>query len=73
MLFTDYLYESSKEIWDKYLEHPFLVELGEGTLDKEKFRKYLIQDYLYLIEYAKVYSMACVKSRNMRVLKKFNN
>ena len=38
MLFTDYLYESSKEIWDKYLEHPFLVELGEGTLDKEKFK-----------------------------------
>ena len=73
MLFTDYLYESSKEIWDKYLEHPFLVELGEGTLDKEKFRKYLIQDYLYLIEYAKVYAMACVKSRNMRELKKFHN
>ena len=71
MLFTDYLYESSKEIWDKYLEHPFLVELGEGTLDKEKFRKYLIQDYLYLIEYAKVYAMACVKSRNMKELKKF--
>ena len=35
-----YLLEMSKEIWDKYLEHPFLVELGEGTLDKEKFRKY---------------------------------
>lgn len=48
MLFTDYLYENSKEVWDKYLEHPFLIELGEGTLDKEKFRKYLIQDYLYL-------------------------
>ena len=35
MLFTDYLYENSKEVWDKYLEHPFLIELGEGTLDKE--------------------------------------
>lgn len=73
MLFTDYLYESSKEIWDKYLEHPFLKEIGEGTLDKEKFRKYLIQDYLYLIEYAKVYAMACVKSRNLKELKKFHD
>lgn len=72
MLFTDYLYENSKEIWDKYLEHPFLKEIGEGTLDKEKFRKYLIQDYLYLIEYAKVYAMACVKSRNLKELKMFN-
>lgn len=72
-MFTDYLYESSKKIWDKYLEHPFLKEIGEGSLDKDKFRKYLIQDYLYLIEYAKVYAMACVKSRNLKELKKFND
>lgn len=72
-MFTDYLYESSKKIWDKYLEHPFLKEIGEGSLNKDKFRKYLIQDYLYLIEYAKVYAMACVKSRNLKELKKFND
>ena len=71
MLFTDYLYENSKEIWDKYLKHPFLNEMGEGTLDKDKFKNYLIQDYLYLIEYAKSYAMACAKSRNLKEMKKF--
>ena len=54
MLLSDYLFNESKDIWQSYLKHPFLVEMGEGTLDKEKFRKYLIQDFLYLKEYAKV-------------------
>lgn len=73
MLFTDYLLEGSKDIWEKYLNHPFITEMGDGILDKEKFRKYLIQDYLYLIEYAKSYAMGCIKSRNLYEFKKFSN
>ena len=48
MKFTDYLFKETKEIFDEYLKHPFLKELGQGILDKEKFKDYLIQDYLYL-------------------------
>ncbi len=48
MKFTDYLFKEVKEIWDEYLTHPFVKEMGEGTLDKDKFKNYLIQDYLYL-------------------------
>ena len=65
MKFTDYLFEESKEIFDAYLEHPFLKELGEGTLDKNKFREYLIQDYLYLKDYAKVFCQGVIKSNSM--------
>ena len=53
MKFTDYLFKETKEIFDEYLKHPFLKELGQGILDKEKFKDYLIQDYLYLKQYAK--------------------
>ena len=35
--------------------HPFVQELGAGTLSKDKFKFYLLQDYLYLLEYAKVF------------------
>lgn len=71
MLFTERLFEGSKDIWESYLEHPFLKEIGEGTLDKEKFRKYLIQDYLYLKEYTKVYCMGVVKSNTIREMNMF--
>ena len=45
--------------------------MGENTLDKEKFRKYLIQDFLYLKEYAKVYAMGLIKSDKMENIKFF--
>lgn len=71
MLLTDYLFEEVKTIWDEYLNHPFITEMGEGTLDKEKFKKYLIQDFLYLKEYAKVYGMGLVKSETIEEMKFF--
>ena len=69
MLITDYLFESAEPIWEKYLEHDFLKDMGYGTLCKEKFKNYLIQDYLYLKEYAKVYAMALVKCENINQMK----
>lgn len=73
MLLTDYLFNEVKTIWDEYLNHPFIKEMGEGTLDKEKFRRYLIQDFLYLKEYAKVYGIGLVKSESIEEMKFFKN
>lgn len=71
MKFTDYLYSSSKEIWEGYKKHPFICNLAKGTLDKNKFMKYLIQDYLYLKEYAKVFCVGVVKADTMEEMKFF--
>lgn len=71
MLLTDYLFNEAKPIWEEYLKHPFIVEMGKGILDKDKFRNYLIQDYLYLIDYAKVYAIGLVKSESIEDIKFF--
>lgn len=73
MKFTDILFEESKEIWDKYLTHPFIKEIGEGTLDKDKFKNYLIQDYLYLKEYSKVFCIGIVKAKTMEEMRFYYN
>ncbi len=73
MLLSDYLFNESKKIWDEYLKHPFIVEMGQGTLDKEKFRDYLVQDYLYLLDYAKVYAMGLIKSDDVKHMKFFKD
>ncbi|GAB6169521.1 thiaminase II [Clostridium carnis] len=69
MKFTDYLFEEVEEIWEGYLNHPFVEEIGKGILNKDKFKYYLIQDYLYLKEYAKVFCIGVVKSRTMKEMK----
>ena len=50
------LYERVKELWPQYLRHPFVTQMAEGTLPVEKFRYYMLQDYLYLRDYVKIFA-----------------
>lgn len=43
-------------IWDAICEHPMVTQLGAGTLDEESFRYWVRQDYVYLIDYARVFA-----------------
>ncbi|HWP79715.1 MAG TPA: thiaminase II [Candidatus Acidoferrum sp.] len=56
------LYEAAKDVWAGYLVHPFITELGAGTLPAAKFRYYMIQDYLYLFDYLKLFALGIVKA-----------
>lgn len=73
MRFSQVLFEEVKEIWNEYLEHPFVKEIGNGTLDKKKFKNYLIQDYLYLKDYGRVFAMGVVKARSVKEMKFYHN
>lgn len=70
-LFTNRLYKNVKPIWDKNYHHPFVQQLGEGTLEKEKFIRYMKQDYVYLIEYSKLFAIAVLKSDDLEIMGKF--
>lgn len=36
-------------VWHRFVNHPFVLAMGNGTLPLESFKGYLIQDYLYLV------------------------
>lgn len=71
MMLTDELYESVKDIWEGYYEHPFVKGIGDGSLPIEKFRFYMLQDYLYLYEYAKVFALGVVKAKEPEMIRRF--
>ena len=57
------------EIWDEVaplrqaiLAHPFLTELAAGTLPSASFQHYIVQDSLYLAEYARVLAIAAARA-----------
>ena len=71
MKFSERLYEKLQPIWRKNHAHPFVQGLGDGTLAKEKFRFFMIQDYLYLIDYAKLFALGAVKATNLETMGRF--
>ena len=36
-------------VWEKFTKHNFVEGMGQGTLPVERFKEYLVQDYLYLV------------------------
>jgi thiaminase/transcriptional activator TenA len=48
--------------WRAYTEHPFTNALADGSLAEAAFRHYLVQDYLFLIEFARAYALSVYKS-----------
>ena len=71
MSFCDELREVSQGIWAREHDHPFVTALGAGTLDSDRFRFYLEQDYLFLIEYAKVFAIAATRSPGLDTMAYF--
>lgn len=65
------LLEATTEIWKAYSEHPFVLGIQNGTLEKEKFRYYIIQDYLYLADYAKAFAVGVAKAKSLKTANLF--
>ncbi|WP_325605335.1 thiaminase II [Rhodopila sp.] len=49
-------------VWDAYVWHDFVRGLGAGTLPEPAFRHFLIQDYLFLIHFARAHALAGFKA-----------
>jgi thiaminase/transcriptional activator TenA len=63
------LRQDAGEAWALYTRHPFLKALALGTLPLEGFRRYLIQDYLYLIQYARGYALGAYKGETLEEIR----
>ncbi len=55
---------ASGDAWSGYVEHAFVRGIGDGTLPERCFRHYLVQDYIFLIQYARAYALAVYKAES---------
>src|SRR5438270_12329314 len=62
MSFFERLKIAASAEWRAYTEHPFTEGLADGSLSEAAFRHYLVQDYLFLIEFARAYALSVYKS-----------
>lgn len=55
--------------WRGYVEHAFVAQLAAGSLPQGSFRRYLVQDYLFLIQFARAWALAAYKSDDLEEMR----
>lgn len=71
MTFPEELREEAKSIWQAWHKHPFIRGIGDGSLEEKKFKHWIRQDYLYLIDYSRVFAYGGAKAQRLEVMQKF--
>jgi thiaminase/transcriptional activator TenA len=72
MSFSEHLRKTAQPIWDAQLTHPFVIQLGNGTLPERKFRYYILQDARFLGDLSRVFSAAAQKAPDSESALRFN-
>jgi thiaminase/transcriptional activator TenA len=62
MSFSEDAWSAVAPIYQAIIEHPFNVELADGSLSMERFRHYMLQDGVYLIAYSRALSVAAARA-----------
>ncbi|MCZ6632436.1 MAG: thiaminase II [bacterium] len=70
--FTGELWSHITEIYAEILAHPFIRGLTDGSLDRGAFKFYIVQDALYLREYARALSICAAKAPEEQDIAMFN-
>jgi thiaminase/transcriptional activator TenA len=69
--FTDELRSLADAVWSAQHMHPFVRGIGTGTLDVEAFKYWVRQDYLFLIEYARLLALAAARAPDLEGMRRF--
>ena len=56
--------------WPAYTRHEFVLHLAKGDLPERAFRRYLVQDYLFLLHFARAWGLAIYKSENLAEMRR---
>lgn len=56
--------------WPAYTRHEFVLRLAGGDLPGAAFRRYLVQDYLFLLHFARAWGLAVYKSDTLAEMRR---
>ena len=72
MSFSAELREAAAPVWDAQIAHPFVRGIGDGSLPDDKFRFYVRQDYLFLIDYGRLLALAAARAPRLEWMRRFS-
>lgn len=69
--FSAQLRRAADAIWCAQHEHPFIVGVADGTLAIERFARYVRQDYLFLVDYARLLALGAARAPDLETMRRF--
>ena len=67
------LKNSCNKEWSEYTDHKFLSDLVSGKLPDKNFKKYLVQDYIFLHHFLKILALSVYKSNSFKEINRSVN
>jgi thiaminase (transcriptional activator TenA) len=58
-------------IWEAQHDHPFIRGIGDGTLALDRFRYWIRQDYVYLVDYSRLLALAAARAPDLATMERF--
>src|SRR5947208_6848399 len=58
------------DVWPSYTRHDFVLALAGGDLSEAAFRRYLVQEYLFLRHFARAWGLAVYKSDTLAEMRR---
>ena len=72
MSLAEYLQREARPLWEKVVTHPFVMELGDGTLLWDKFKVYFQQDHVFLRDWISLLCLAITKAPDFDAARKLS-
>jgi thiaminase/transcriptional activator TenA len=69
--FSAQLRRAADPIWEAQHQHPFVRGVADGSLPVERFARYVRQDYLFLIDYARLLALGAARAPDLATMRRF--
>jgi thiaminase/transcriptional activator TenA len=69
--FSEQLRAAAADVWEAQHAHPFVRGIGDGTLPVDRFAHYVRQDYVFLIEYARMLALGAARATDLETMRRF--
>jgi thiaminase/transcriptional activator TenA len=71
--YTDTLRELAEPVWAAQRVHPFIAGIADGSLDVGRFAHYVRQDYVFLIDYARLLALGAARAPDLATMRRFGD
>jgi thiaminase/transcriptional activator TenA len=69
--FSDDLRAAAADLWEAQHQHPFIRGIADGSLPIDRFAHFVRQDYVFLIEYARMLALGAARAPNLATMRRY--